>query len=518
MKPGRRRAHRSSAVDFVQRLGARFPEVVLVVGDLISDHFIWGDVERISPEAPVQVLRVRHESDRPGGAANVAMNLSSLGCRVHVAGVVGADAAGKGLVRALRSQRIGTTAIVTARARPTTVKSRVIGRGRQLLRMDREVVEAIAPSDQRRLIAAIRRLLPSVSGIVCSDYAKGVLTPSLLRAVFTLARRRRPRGAKRPPIVVDPKGRDFTKYRGADILTPNESELLAATEQADGAPGHDDLESRVQSLVGATGVPTILVTRGAAGMDLFERRAGSLRRTHIPVLQRHEVYDVTGAGDTVASVIALTAAAGVPLVDGARIASAAAGVVVSTIGTAVVEPESLLRVLDGQLSAARGKILSLSRLAARLHDARQRGAAVVFTNGCFDLLHAGHLHLLQRARALGDLLVVAVNDDVSVRRLKGAGRPLVPALERAEMLAALQFVDYVTLFHDDTPLRLVRTLRPDVLVKGSDYAVREVVGRDVVESYGGRVELVPLLSGFSTSGRAESISKRLGPHPAGSID
>jgi D-beta-D-heptose 7-phosphate kinase/D-beta-D-heptose 1-phosphate adenosyltransferase len=496
-----------SAADFVQRLGTSFPDAVLVVGDLISDHFIWGDVERISPEAPVQVLRIGHESDRPGGAANVAMNLSALGCRVHVAGVVGRDAAGRSLIRLLRSRGVGTSGIVTAVARPTTVKTRVIGRGRQLLRMDRETREPISAADQRTLVRAVRPLLASVSAVICSDYNKGVLTPSVLREIFALARRRRPGSLARPTIVVDPKGRDFTKYRGADILTPNESELTEATERGVRPTSDADLESRVRWLTRATGVPVILVTRGEAGMDLFERHAGSLRRTHVPVLQRHDVYDVTGAGDTVVAVIGMAAAAGVPLVDAARIASAAAGVVVSTVGTTVIDPESLTRVLDGQLSAARRKILSLSRLSVRLREARLRGSTVVFTNGCFDLLHAGHLHLLQRARALGDVLVVAVNDDVSVRRLKGSGRPLVPAMERAEMLASLQFVDYVTLFHERTPLKLIRTLRPDVLVKGSDYAAAGVVGREVVESHGGRVELVPLLAGFSTSGRVESIRR-----------
>jgi D-beta-D-heptose 7-phosphate kinase/D-beta-D-heptose 1-phosphate adenosyltransferase len=249
-------------------------------------------------------------------------------------------------------------------------------------------------------------------------------------------------------------------------------------------------------------------------MDLFEaerRPRGGVRRTHIPVMQRHEVFDVTGAGDTVAAVMGMAASAGLPLVEAARLANAAAGIVVGIVGTAVAESETLARVVHGEASQARSKVLSRSALAERIADRRAAGARVVFTNGCFDLLHMGHLHLLQRARAFGELLVVAVNDDASVKRLKGRGRPLIPEAQRAEMLAALRFVDYVTLFSEPTPLSLIQTVRPDVLVKGGDYTIDQVVGRDVVERHGGRVVVIPLLAGVSTSGLVEAIHQRRVP-------
>lgn len=489
-------------------LGLRRPPTILVIGDLMCDRFVWGEVERVSPEAPIPVLRVQRESERPGGAANVAMNLAALGCRVRVAGVVGKDAAGRRLLRILRSRGIGTDGIVASAVRPTTVKVRAIARGRQLIRMDHEARDPLTAAEQRQLGAAVTRAMTGAAAVVCSDYAKGVLTRAVLRGVLAAARRRRRAGARRPVVVVDPKGRDFLKYRGADILTPNEDELREATEPAGGLPGRADLPRRAYRVMRATGIPALLVTRGAAGMELIERRARRIRRTHVPASQRHAVHDATGAGDTVVAVVALAASAGLPLADAARMASAAAGLVVRTVGAAVVDGESLRRVLDGTPSAARSKILSRASLAARVREARRRGLTVVLTNGCFDLLHAGHLHLLQRARALGDVLVVAVNDDRSVRRLKGPDRPLVSAEKRVEALAALGCVDFVTVFREESPLALVRLLRPDVLVKGGDYTLPRVVGRNVVESRGGRVELVPLLPGFSTSGLVESIRRR----------
>ena len=479
---------------------------ILVVGDIICDHYVWGDVDRISPEAPVQVLRWERDVDRPGGAANVAMNLAALGCKVHLAGVVGKDPAGRWLLRAVRAVGVDTTGVIVSADRPTTVKTRIIARGQHLLRIDRETRLAIGPKDEQRVIAAIERLNDEWSGVICSDYGKGVLSGPVLDAVLgrSSARPRR-RVNRRRFVLVDPKGRDFGKYRGADLLTPNEQELMDATPDVDSrADGEDTLEPRAWSLVSQLDLKALLVTRGAKGMDLFE----GTRRTHIPASQRHEVFDVTGAGDTVAAVMGMAASAGVPLVEAARLANAAAGIVVGRVGTAVIESETLARVVGGEASQARAKVLSRSALVGRIADARSRGAQIVFTNGCFDLLHVGHLHVLQRARALGDLLVVAVNDDASIKRLKGQGRPLVPEAERAEMLAALRFVDYVTLFAEQTPLPLIRALRPDVLVKGGDYTIDQVVGRDVVERYGGRVVLIPQLPGFSTSRLLETIQQR----------
>jgi D-beta-D-heptose 7-phosphate kinase/D-beta-D-heptose 1-phosphate adenosyltransferase len=482
------------------------PGPILVVGDIICDHYVWGDVERVSPEAPVQVLRWEREADRPGGAANVAMNLAALGCTVHLAGIVGKDAAGQWLLRALGAAGVNTRGVIETADRPTTSKTRVIAQGQHLLRIDREVRHPITKADERRLVSAIARVGRRACAVICSDYAKGVLTKAVLAACTAGPRRRRAR-----LVLVDPKGRDFGKYRGADLLTPNEKELMQADLPSELPQGQQDsVAHRAELMVKALGLRAILVTRGPHGMDLFEaeRSRRRVRHTHIPVLQRHEVFDVTGAGDTVAAAIGLAAAAGLPLADAARLANAAAGIVVGTVGTTVADAETLAHVIDGEASQARAKVLSKAALVARVADARARGARIVVTNGCFDLLHVGHLHLLQRARALGDLLVVAINADRSVRRLKGPNRPVIPAAQRAEMLAALAFVDYVVVFPEPTPLRLIQAVRPDVLVKGGDYTPDQIVGRQVVERRGGQVVVVPQLPGLSTSKLVDTIHGR----------
>jgi D-beta-D-heptose 7-phosphate kinase/D-beta-D-heptose 1-phosphate adenosyltransferase len=461
------------------------PGPILVVGDIMCDHYVWGDVERISPEAPVQVLRWEREADRPGGAANVAKNLTALGCRVKLVGIVGNDDKGRWLLEALRGSGVNTSGVIKSKDRPTTVKTRVIARGQHVLRVDRESRSAMAADDERRIIAAVKSLGQNVSAVICSDYGKGVLSDRVISTA--LARRRF--------SLVDPKGRDFSKYRGAQVLTPNEKELMETTSAGAlaGDGGERAVAARASSLVRRLGLNALLVTRGAKGMDLFERRRRGILRTHVPAAQRHEVFDVTGAGDTVAAVMTLAAAAGMPLADAARMANAAAGIVVGVVGTAAADSDTLARVIAGEASQARSKVLPRAAVAARVADARTRGATLVFTNGCFDVLHVGHLHMLQRARALGDLLVVAVNDDESVTRLKGKGMPIVPASQRAEILAALRFVDFVTVFSEPTPAQLIRTLRPDILVKGGNHTIDTVVGRDIVERYGGRVVVIPRL-------------------------
>ena len=477
---------------------------LLVVGDLICDRYVWGGVERVSPEAPVQVLHWESEADPAGGAANVAVNLASLGCAVRVAGIVGRDAAGRWLVRDLKRQGIDTGGIVVSHRRATTLKTRIMARGQQLLRVDREDPGPLERADERALAAAVRRGTRGARGIVCSDYDKGVLTDSVLARVLPDTTRAARQG---PTVLVDPKGTDYARYRHAHILTPNETELVDATPGVR-ATGDDDgdMASRVRRLHVVTRCRAVLVTRGARGMDLFEFGRGDARRLHIDAAQTHEVYDVTGAGDTVTAVMALAAAQGVTLGDAARFANAAAAVVVRHVGTAVVEPDTLEQATRAGGAAAGSKVLTPAALRRYVGDARARGNRIVLTNGCFDLLHTGHIHLLQRARALGDTLVVAVNDDASVRRLKGAGRPLVADGERARLLAALSCVDAVTVFPEATPLNVIRAVRPDVLVKGSDYAIDEVVGRTEVEAGGGRVELVELLPGFSTTALAQALA------------
>ena len=417
---------------------------ILVVGDIMCDHYVWGDVERISPEAPVQVLRWEREADRPGGAANAALNLAALGCRVHLAGIVGRDEPGRWLLRTLRKAGINTRGVVQSSSRATTVKTRVMARGQHMLRIDRETRGAIDARDEQRLIAAIGQVKNRASGILCSDYNKGVCTERVFRAVR--------KGRRKSFLAVDPKTRDFAKYRGADVLTPNERELAEATP-ADVTPMDEaGIARRAGSLMRSFGFRGIVVTRGANGIDLFERDRRGMRRTHIPATQRHDVFDVTGAGDTVAAVLTMAAAAGAPLAEASRIANAAAGIVVGMVGTAVAEYDTLARIIDGEASQASAKVLSPNALAARIADVRSHGSSVVFTSGTFDSLSVDDLRALQRARSQGELLVVAVNGESTTSR------------RRAELLAALRFVDYVTMYSGRSTAALIRRLRPDVVL------------------------------------------------------
>ena len=417
---------------------------ILVVGDIMCDHYVWGDVERISPEAPVQVLRWEREADKPGGAANAAFNLAALGCRVRLAGVIGNDDAGRWLLGTLKRAGIDTKAVIRSRERPTTLKTRVMARGQHMLRIDRETRAPLSPRDERIVVAAVRKAKKGAAAIVCSDYDKGVLTSAVFRAVVE--------GPRTPFVAVDPKSRNFRKYRGADLLTPNEKELTEATSGRSGSTREADIKRRAESLMRELRFKAVLVTRGSSGMDLFESATGKIRRTHIPALQRHEVFDVTGAGDTVAAVLTMAVAAGAPLAEAARVANAAAGIVVGMVGTATAEPETLARMIGGESSQAHAKVLAPRALAQRTAEARKNGSTVVFTSGSFASLQVKDLRALQRARALGDLLVVGVNGDPST------------GPQRAEMLAALRFVDYVTLFPERSASRLIRELRPDIVV------------------------------------------------------
>ncbi len=438
-----------------------------------------------------------------GGAANVAHNLASLGCPVRLIGVVGADAEGRHLRRLMKTQGINTEGVLSLPDRPTVRKMRVIARNQHVLRIDREDLKPLGGAHERRLCSALKRLSRRARGIICSDYAKGVLTDRVLEEIFSAAAR------AACPVLVDPKDVHFSRYQGADFITPNEEEVIRATQATARGQTQDKkpLASRVRGLLRTTGARAFLVTRGGQGMTLYGRGGGA---THLPPAQTHEVYDVTGAGDTVAAIFGLAAFGGAPLAEAARLANVAAGLVVATVGTKAVGLSGLASALDSGLSHAAQKVLPLVALRERIDQARNDGQTVVFTNGCFDLLHTGHLYLLQRARALGHLLVVGLNDDASIRSLKGPGRPILPLQQRAELMAALRFVDYVVVFRERTPSRLIRALRPHVLVKGGDYEPHEVVGKGIVEAYGGRVEIVSLLPGFSTTGLMASLRNRGG--------
>jgi D-beta-D-heptose 7-phosphate kinase / D-beta-D-heptose 1-phosphate adenosyltransferase len=462
---------------------------IWVVGDLMLDEYVMGAVERISPEAPVPVVRVRDTEHRLGGAANVARQVAALGARVSLAGVIGDDAAGTDFLRLCEASNIDTRAVIRLPERRTTRKLRVLGHSQQLLRLDWEDVRPCAPQVSVRMVSKLTAG-PQPDAIILSDYAKGVLTPETITAVTGL------RGSG--PVVVDPKHRDFTRYRGATTVTPNLRELEAAAGKSLDVDDHTAIAAAARLLAQAAGMEAMVVTLGDRGMLVVPVQGPDIQ---VPAIQR-AVYDVTGAGDTAISVLTLSLAAHATLHSAAQLANAAAGVSVGQIGAVAVDAGS---IRDALTARPDGKILGRDDLVARAATWRMAGKRIVFTNGCFDLLHAGHLSLLSQAAKLGDVLVLAINSDESVRRLKGPERPLVPQEDRAAVLAALGFVDAVTIFDEPTPLEVLQSVRPNVLVKGGDYKLEDVVGREFMEASGGRVMLVPLTPEKSTTALVERI-------------
>ena len=476
----------SSAVDTSALLALpdRFADLrVWVVGDLMIDEYVSGAVERISPEAPVPVVRAHGSEHRLGSAGNVARQIATLGARVSVAGICGQDAPGEQLLTLCARAGIDTRAVLRLPGRHTTRKLRVVSHSQQLLRLDWEDVQPCAAETSAQLLAQLAAG-ERPDAIILSDYAKGVLTPETIAGIL------RVRGAV--PVVVDPKHRDFSRYRGATTVTPNLHELEVAAGRTLDVADLPGIAAAARTLMASAGVESLVVTLGNHGM-LVVPPAGV--EVAVPAM-RHEVYDVTGAGDTAIAVLTLALGAHAPLAQAAQLANAAAGVSVCQVGAVAVSAAS---IRDALAAHPDGKLLSRQELAARAATWRTEGKRIVLTNGCFDLLHAGHLALLSQAAKQGDVLVLAINSDASVRRLKGSERPLVPQAERAALLAALTFVDAVTIFEEDTPLAVLETVRPHVLVKGGDYQPSEVVGRELVEAAGGRVVIVPLTPERSTS-------------------
>ena len=466
---------------------------VVVVGDLMLDRYLWGRVERISPEAPVPVVRLERETESAGGAANVARNLACLGLRVSLAGVTGEDAGRAGLLSQLAANGIDAAAVLPSDDRATTVKTRVVGDHQQMIRIDAEQARPLSARDSERLLAAVSPLLAQAAALVLSDYAKGVLTDSLCQRLIQTSR------DAGVPVLIDPKGRDFARYAGATLITPNRAELALAT----GVPASDldGLLGAGAALREALGLLWLVVTLSEQGMVLL----GPDGSHQIPAVTR-EVFDVSGAGDTVIAAFAAGLSARLPLEDTAHLANLAAGVVVGKVGTATISASELLEAITGESALAQAaKICDADQALERVSRWQAAGERVVFTNGCFDLLHVGHVTYLERARGYGHRLVVGLNTDRSVRALKGPARPLIREEDRARVLAALASVDAVVLFDQETPLELIARLRPDVLAKGADYREEEVVGASEVKSWGGRVILVPLVENQSTSAIVQRV-------------
>ena len=461
---------------------------VLVVGDVMLDRYWHGATNRISPEAPVPVVKVEQIEDRPGGAANVALNIAALGAPAWLVGVTGQDEAADSLAERLHAAGVDAHFQRIA-SQPTIVKLRVMSRHQQLLRLDFE--EPFA-TDADALLADVAQLLDKVRVLILSDYGKGALQNH--QALIQAAR------ACNIAVLADPKGKDFSIYRGASLITPNLAEFEAVVGRcADEA----ELVAKGLKLLAELELGALLVTRGEHGMTLLRQGFPAL---HLPARAR-EVFDVTGAGDTVISTLATALAAGEELPQAVALANLAAGIVVGKLGTATVSAPELRRAVQREQGVGRG-VMTLDQLLPVLEDARAHGEKVVFTNGCFDILHAGHVAYLEQARAQGDRLVVAINDDASVTRLKGPGRPINSVDRRMAVLAGLGAVDWVVSFAEDTPEALLEKVRPDVLVKGGDYGLEGVVGADIVLAYGGDVKVLNFVDSCSTTAIVEKIRER----------
>ncbi|HLX18159.1 MAG TPA: D-glycero-beta-D-manno-heptose-7-phosphate kinase [Bradyrhizobium sp.] len=477
--------------DFEALIPAMSRQTVLCVGDLMLDEFVYGEVSRISPEAPAPVIAVQRSETNIGGAGNVARNIAALGARCIFVGLIGEDAAATQLKTALAKEGLIESILICDSTRPTTRKVRFVSEhfSTHMLRADWELAQPAAGDVEQKLIDAILPQLARADIVLLSDYAKGVLTARVIRNVIDAARK------LGKAVIVDPKSANFAVYRGATLLTPNRREFADATRSR--ADSDQSIAEAALDAMQLADCDAILVTQSEHGMTLVPRKGDSVHVPAHPV----KVRDVSGAGDTVAAVLAVVLAAGAGWEPALRMANAAAAVAVGKKGTAVVTPAELRRrILPHAFLAAEEKIVAAGgELDAQLVEWRRQGLRIGFTNGCFDILHPGHVKVLTAARAACDRLIVGLNSDASVKRLKGAGRPVQDERARAEVLAALEAVDLVAIFEEDTPLRLIAAIKPSVLVKGGDYTREQVVGREIVEAHGGEVLLVDILPGFSTT-------------------
>jgi len=462
---------------------------VLVVGDLMLDRYWHGGSSRISPEAPVQVVNVGQIEERPGGAGNVALNIASLGGEAVLLGITGDDEAAESLQTKLQAANVSCDFVRVATV-PTITKLRVISRQQQLIRLDFE--EHFKGRGVNELTGRMEKAIENCGAVVLSDYAKGTLDD--IQSLIKIAK------AKNVPVLVDPKGTDFARYRGATLITPNLHEFEAVVGHCS---DEQTLVERGNQLLAEHQWQALLVTRGEHGMTLLRQGHPEL---HLPALAR-EVFDVTGAGDTVIGTLASALAAGSPIEEAVALSNTAAGIVVVKLGTATVSAHEIRRKLRTSGESGTG-VMSEQQLKIVVEEAKAHGEKIVMTNGCFDILHAGHVAYLQQAKALGARLIVAVNDDNSVRRLKGEGRPVNPVDRRMSVLSGLGSVDWVVAFGEDTPRRLISEIMPDVLVKGGDYQVEQIAGAKEVLAQGGAVEILQFVDGVSTTGIIESIHQQ----------
>ncbi len=460
---------------------------ILVIGDLILDHYIWGDVHRVSPEAPIPVLKVTEETVRAGGAANVALNLAELGVAVNITGFLGDDKNGDQLRGILARGNI-VDSTIRIPGLTTTCKTRLIGGHQQIARLDREQIYEASPAQIGKLVEFCTQQMEQVDAVIISDYAKGVCSEALSRAVIEAG------AAAGVPVLVDPKGHDFSKYRGATLICPNLAELAAVLHA--GEMAEEKLLGRSVDLLHSLELRYLVVSMSKKGLAILD--GDSIQA--FPAIVARSVFDVSGAGDTVIAMLAVCLASALDVATAARLANIAAGIVVGKVGTApITRIELLAAIHETEMKQISAKIADRETLLRIVAQWRSSGDKIIFTNGCFDLLHAGHLALLEEAKNEGGRLIVAVNSDASVKRLKGCSRPILDEWDRARMLAALLCVDAVLIFDEDTPLAAIRAVQPDVLVKGGDYEEDEIVGAEEVKGWNGRVKIVPLVRDISTT-------------------
>lgn len=441
---------------------------ILIIGDLMLDHYVWGSVERISPEAPVQILKITRENNRLGGASNVALNLIALGAKAHICGIIGDDMDGKNIINLLDSAKINRDLLCVKSDFQSIKKTRFIASNQQVLRVDRESVDMSLDS---QVLARIAESISEFSAVILSDYGKGALGVEFTKAIIALA------NDKKIPILCDPKGDDYSKYTNATLLTPNRKEAQIATNIR--IDSSDSLLVALKKLKNDYNLTYALITLSEDGMAIYDSKI-----TQIPTLAK-EVYDVTGAGDTVISALAFGLCNNMDIYESAKFANAAAAVVVGKIGSAQATHAEIAEIMDDM------HIDETSLIA----DLKRNGKKIVFTNGCFDILHFGHISYLRKAKSYGDILVVGLNSNESVRRLKGDSRPINDESDRAQILKEMECVDFVIIFDEDTPLNLIKQITPDILVKGADYKGKEIVGSEIVSD----VRLVDFVEGKSTS-------------------
>ena len=469
---------------------------ILCLGDVMLDKFVYGDVSRISPEAPVPVCRVIDEASMLGGAGNVARNLAEVGVSVDFVSVVGNDEAADQVLSLVQGINQIRPKLIREPGRQTTIKERYFGGSQQLMRLDREDCKDISNDTKENIFDYVRKTIATADALILSDYGKGVLTPESLQELISIAKN------YNCPVIVDPKGGDYQRYRGATVITPNLRELSESSKR--GIVDNTTLVDAARFIAMEYGIENILVTRSAEGMTLVSDKSID----HLPAEAR-EIFDVSGAGDTVVAILAAVLAAGGGLLMASRLSNIAAGIAVGKTGTAVVSATELVESLQSQdsLHLSNLKILSLEDAKKKVEFWRSQSDKIGFTNGCFDLIHPGHLALLAESRFICDRLIVGLNSDSSVKQIKGESRPIQNEESRASVLASLACVDMVVVFSEETPIELIKALRPDFLSKGADYLLENVVGADLVQSYGGQVLLVDIEEGHSTTGTIERLER-----------